>query len=539
MKYLLKLIFDNEITNNSDDIMSLMKKLGIDEIVSEINNRLELADSSEKKSKWVGLANEKLKNFNKYKFKVIIKTRSDEYIDIKLVRIKVNFSRYEKKIFLILILERMQSLVEVNFNELEIYDIRKLFKEIFGDEKIEVMVKHKSIEFNEYLTISNPTAVFEKHEREGIKDILESSYTEFESKDYFRYDKTKYLDKFYSSQDLKKPGNYLRVYESLYILDVDTDSALDRVLVDFHTQVLTFIRSNAFENELKEEFNILDKLDRIIKLIENIWPRIKIELSKMTMSNSALPQGEVKIFLNMIELSSSLYANIYKIDSKFQSYLLKYEERFERLEFNLDKAQRENYKEGLKENIYRYFNSINRKIDISKSSISDFQEQITNLRSDTDSHANFKLQIYMLILTVILTLWGIFTLLYDKATSIATIIEGIIPSAKVLFSMVAILGVISLFVYFLIKNLMYTHIRKEITKQIEYCTVKCDKTDKCSLEISDIYDKNKSSSKKNHSIFNTLEMLNLISILLLDYNSNCEEKIDNLIESLEKSEGIE
>lgn len=134
----------------------------------------------------------------------------------------------------------------------------------------------------------------------------------------------------------------------------------------------------------------------------------------------------------MIELASNFCAIIYSIESKFRICSLKFEERFERLEFNFDKNQRNHFKEGLKENIYRYFNNSQVNLNIVKTSILDLKDQVSNLSENTDSLANFKLQIFMLILTIIFTLWGGFTLIYDKAISITSKIKSMMDSIQIL-----------------------------------------------------------------------------------------------------------
>lgn len=528
MKYLLKLIFDEQemIYNENTDIMKLMDELGIKDIITRANTKAIESNDVDRKSVWVEYTKREFKNLAKYKFNLNI--TGNNHGSLKLINIVPKFSRYEGKIFLILILNRMKSLDEVNFSEEELYSIRETFKEKLEDCHIDLLIKYKSIEGNEYLTVSNPVPVFNHNEIKHINNIVDESYNEFEDKQYKRFDKTKYLDANHRLKYLRSNENYVRIYTLFYLLKDLKEDSEEKVVDDFHTLILSFVRTKSFEERLKSEFLVIDKLGRLNKVIEYIWPKIKIELSKISIKNSIFPNSEVKIFLHMIELSSNLHAVIYSVDSKFQDYTLRYEERFERIEFNLNKSQKEHYRESLKENVYKYFNNAKMKLEIAKSSITSFQD----LRADIDSQANFKLQIFMLILTIVLTLWGIFTLIYDKAINITAIIEGILPSARILVSIVLLFGILSLFIYFIVKKRMYSHIDKTIYNHIDYCTCKCSINNECSLNLENIWNIKKiNSMKTSKKILKKLEILNFISILLLNYGCNydCDSTIDKLI----------
>lgn len=199
----------------------------------------------------MNVAKKKLIKLNTYKFTI---SSLDEEISNELTSICPRFSRYENKIFLILILKRVEHLNQISFSEKELYSIKEFFKLKLGNDYVEIRIKYKSIEYNEFLTISNPVAVFGSEEIPYIEKLFDSSCSKYDSDDYIIFDKTKYMDNKY------KP----------YVLKNNENKTIEDIIVNFHSQVLAFIRAKAFEDELDKKISVLDKLKRLNKVMEEI-----------------------------------------------------------------------------------------------------------------------------------------------------------------------------------------------------------------------------------------------------------------------------
>lgn len=352
--------------------------------------------------------------------------------DLRIVDITCRFSRYEGKKFLLFMLEIDDH--QGNFREYEnIITVHREIKELLGNKyksdytninEYDTIVKVEK--FIEKIRLQNPVIILdETFENQVCRD---NSWKKVNSHDYGRYYKIEYLEK-KKSENESENDRYIRELNVVYFinkdkLEYDEYDEHNKPIVKrssffdaIHTEFLFFVRGNYYEKELEEAYQETNFLNEVISKLESNWIKAR-SLFSLLPRFSIFNEGKgSKIFFYLLEISAQVNSLLMKIRFSMERKKIYYKDAFERLHFTIEKEgtidEKEYYK-WLHQLVCQGFDAYFNKVDLLGQSAGILSSNIQQLRADFDSNTNVTLQWLMFLLSIVLIIWGAFTILYDK-----------------------------------------------------------------------------------------------------------------------------
>ncbi len=345
---------------------------------------------------------------------------------LDLINISARFARYEQKSFLLLLLQYVPA---DNDQDLSLGLLHQIQEKI--DAKLiasyasvqphlnwQFSVKSKIEEYEEMITIRNPIPILNcaeeaccRPDKDNWKRVLGDTYHRF-------------YQIAYKKADLNAVDQLNRVFDLIYVIDREIDHYYDestttrsRLLDIIHTEILFFVRGMEFERETVLAFSNNQFLKRATDFIGETWPMIRTLFLIMPRFNFLKKNQGYTLFFNLLELNAqfSSLLNFTKLNVRNKSIL--FSERFERLQFTVQRQASEEeheYFAQLQQRVCYSFEANSNKISLIESYASMLDDQIDKLQTDFDSNTNFMLQTLMFWLSLFVLAWGAIALCYDK-----------------------------------------------------------------------------------------------------------------------------
>ena len=364
--------------------------------------------------------------------------------DIKIIDITCRFSRYEGKKFLLFTLEVDEHDIKISNGNLK--NIYRIIKDYLKDKynnnyvnMLEYDTLVKVEKFEETIRLQNPIIILDKtYESYFVND---NSWKKVNASNYTRYYKIEYIDRSnnFNGENCKKEGDktsasknasiYKRELNVTYFVDMknlkydeydNTPGATvkrSNFIDTVHTEFLFFVRGSHQEKNLKEAYQETNFFSEVMGKLENSWIPIRSLFSILPRFSVFDKNKGSRIFFYLLEISAQLNSLLMRIKFNMENNKLHYNDAYERLHFTIEKEGSEEeieYFKWLHELVCQGFSAYLNKVNLLDSTAAILSSNIQQLRSDFDSNTNVTLQWLMFLLSIVLIIWGAFTILYDK-----------------------------------------------------------------------------------------------------------------------------
>lgn len=364
--------------------------------------------------------------------------------------VSVRFTRFENQVFLYFLVATSH----MPQNEKELNEQRNRLQMLFLKEYEERLdfdfhVTSKIVEFRELLRLQPIVALFPANKTLSV-DIQQAYPNIMVGKNYQRYYRLSYADKQGRQLTASGASPFVREQASVVQLLVDvniSDGYEEQERSHFynmiHTELVFFQRTQAMEQRLAPTYRRIDFLKDLVHLLEDHWIRIRTYFS--IAPKFALFKGNraAYLFFNLLEVNGQVLALQNSIISRMDREHSKMLERYERLHFNAIQDGTKEEQAFLKqthEEVGRSFSAYHNNTDTLKNATERLNEGISQLRGDFDSNTNIMLQLLVFTLSIVLVIWGVITLGFDKGFSITG--QSTLDIASLLVSVVFCLFVV-------------------------------------------------------------------------------------------------
>lgn len=345
---------------------------------------------------------------------------------LDLVRISARFSRYEQKSFLLLLFQYVPVDIDQNLSLELLHQIQKnidiRLSTSYASEQPQLTwqfsVKSKIEEYEEMITIRNPIPILNlaeelccRPDQDNWKKVLGDYYHRFYQIAYKKAEHT-------------VPDQFNRVFDLIYVTDRDIDHYYDtsptirsRFMDIIHTEIMFFIRGVAFEKETALAFSHNIFLKRATDFVAEMWPRMRTVFLIIPRFNFLKKNQGYTLFFNLLELNAQYSSLLNFIKLNISNTNLLFSERFERLQFTVQRDATEEesgYFAQLQQRVCYSFEANSKKLCQIESYASMLDNQIEKVQTDFDSNTNFILQTLMFWLSLFVLAWGAIALCYDK-----------------------------------------------------------------------------------------------------------------------------
>jgi len=375
---------------------------------------------------------------------------------LKIVDITCRFSRYEGKKFLLFTFEVDDHDIKISNENLKntYYKVKDYLRNKYNSQsnRYIIMTEYDTLvkveKFKETIRLQNPIILLDKTYESYFAN--DNSWKKVNASNYTRYYKIEYIDKNNNSnsdsckkeevetQISNNTSIYKRELNVLYFIDMNNlkydnydqydkhdkynnnheisikrSSFFDIV----HTEFLFFVRGHKYEKELEEAYQETNFFSEIINRLENNWIRIRSLFFVLPRFSIFDKNKGSRIFFYLLEISAQLNSLLMRIQFNMESKKMYYKDAFERLMFTVEKEGIKDeieYFKWLHELVCQGFGTYLNKVNLLNNTAAILSNNIQQLRADFDSNTNITLQWLMFLLSIVLIIWGAFTILYDK-----------------------------------------------------------------------------------------------------------------------------
>lgn len=343
--------------------------------------------------------------------------------------VSARFTRFENQLFLYFLVENPSMPASENELTTERDAVLEQFISHYGEQlDTDFHVTSKVVEFHELLRLQPVTPVFDAASQPA-QDIRDAFAQQTSGKGYTRHSRIGYANDFGRKHTKDGIVPFVREQASVLCLHADTqlgDGATEsaercHVYNMVHTELVFFQRTQDLEERLGPTYRRIDFLKELVHILEDQWIRIRTYFS--VAPKFALFRGgrTAHLFFNLLEVNGQVLALQNSIISRMDREHVKMQERYERLHFNAQQsgtADEQAFLQATHEEVSRSFSAYRNNTDTLKSAVSRLDNGISQLRGDFDSNTNIVLQMLVFVLSIVLVLWGVITLGFDKGFDI-------------------------------------------------------------------------------------------------------------------------
>lgn len=347
----------------------------------------------------------------------------------------VRFTRFESEVFVFLLIKKTNEAPTTLAEYIEERDKnlqQTLFDTFEGELDFDFFVTSKIVEYKELLRIEPITPLYGKGE--AIPEELAKAFLKkTKGQGYTRYSRLVYSSAFAQKNTNKGNNSFVREQASIIQLNEPLENIVDHFNNEdysegrshfynmVHTELVFFHRTQAMEERLAPTYRRIDFLRGLIKIIEDQWIRIRTYFS--IAPKFALFRGNkaARLFFNLLEANGQILALQNSIISRLDREHSMMKERYERLHFNAVQTGNEQeieYFEDVNNEVQRSFEAYRGNISELKNAVHRLNEGISQLRDDFDSNTNIMLQLLIFSLSLVLVVWGVVTLGFEKGFDI-------------------------------------------------------------------------------------------------------------------------
>lgn len=340
--------------------------------------------------------------------------------------LSVRFARFENQIFLYFLVEcdsepvSLEALIEQR-DSLQ----HSLLEHYSNQLDFDFHVTSKIAEFRELLRLQPITPVFAAGQ--SIPADIQQAYPNLmDGKGYQRCHGLSYangsgkkLTGDGKSEFVREQGSIIQLQQNTLITDGSSEQAQRSHFYNMlHTELAFFHRTQAMEARLAPVYRRIDFLKDLIHILEDQWIRIRTFFSIAPKFSLLRGSRTAHLFFNLLEVNGQVLALQNSIISHMDREHSKMQERYERLHFNAiqhGNPQEQTFLKQTHEEVERSFTAYHNNIDTLKEATGRLNEGISQLQNDFDSNTNIMLQLLVFILSIVLVVWGVITLGFDKS----------------------------------------------------------------------------------------------------------------------------
>lgn len=342
--------------------------------------------------------------------------------EYQVIDIKFYFSRFERKRFVMLVFEweSKKSVLEEIFEEAE----ESIYKIISSN--LKTLLERKMVRINQTLilkfkngkeayTVMNPALLMSCRE---ICRIDHTNFNKIVCKKFTLLDLENYVPE---SSPLHECGEIFikATYNCIFISQTEMENEWDHILDIIHSEYLAVTRMAAYQSDMEVDLKKLFIIERVAEILQKLWVRV---MPVLTIGEKGVIRSPYKkIIYALIDINHMMFVISTDIGKNLLDKTNEYEERYNRIRLTFERIDKENLGKYFTEFCNRFssvMESVRKRNSILAENLSQIVNYTDRMKDTINIYENFNLQVIMLVLTIIVSFWGVFALGYDKIVCI-------------------------------------------------------------------------------------------------------------------------